>query len=239
MSRRTIVLLATLVFLEYATVLSAQQAAHKWSFALGVASSTSHEQTDVAELAMRQAHFDSAEPGSCFFFIFCWGPAEHPSSTRGDPNATWSVQYHFSRNLAVKGHYFSTSLGSTDGYHADHWDVSMGTSVSGFGVLAAANLGVLSVGAGPALVRSLAAGPDESFKSSRLGFVVEGSARFPARSTVFFELQFQRRFIGSARVGPFSAQAAWGYTGTSRGALPAFRQQLSHSVFGVGTGLRL
>lgn len=182
---------------------------------------------------MRRAGYGDRAPVSCFF-IFCSGPAEHPSPADGGPSVGVRARYALGPGLAVGLGYASSPLGGADGYRASaaarvssHWEADIV-----WGSVFWTPHPTFRVGGGPAWfgLADDAAG----HRFSRAGAVGELGLEVPAGSRFFIDLGIRGHLV------PSSADVAYpvsSFTGEELGSV-TLRPRASHLALFVGTGVR-
>lgn len=189
------------------------------------------------ETAMSAEGFGDLQP--CL--LFCSGTISSPHSVGGEITRGLTIGYAVGHGWRVRAEWFSADLGETLGYHDPATWLFLHTSVGSLGLSGTLPLGdILRIGAGPSLnvidiTRTDSPGGPPSHVT-RLGITLHGGLTFPARSRVFVEAQVHRALVGTADVGPFTAQEIGG---TTQVTLTRTRVSFSYTAIRVGLGLRI
>jgi hypothetical protein len=184
------------------------------------------------EAEMRTAGFDKTT--QCW--IFCEGAIHHPKSYGPGTSSMVALKYRLRPRLAVQLLYGGVSTGETIGAAGGTFGglLILNHGVNTLAVVASLQEGPLVLGLGPALYMLRASDTHgEAGEATKLGLVFDAGLQFPPNSRFFFDLRAQYRWVGSARVGPYTASSF----GDSA-VLPEFSLNFSHAWFGVGFGVR-
>lgn len=208
----------------------------RWEFTLTAGGSSGGAATSF-ETAMSAEGFGDLQP--CL--LFCSGTISSPHSVGGEITRGLTIGYAVGHGWRVRAEWFSADLGETLGYHDPATWLFLHTSVGSLGLSGTLPLGdILRIGAGPSLnvidiTRTDSPGGPPSHVT-RLGITLHGGLTFPARSRVFVEAQVHRALVGTADVGPFTAQEIGG---TTQVTLTRTRVSFSYTAIRVGLGLRI
>jgi len=184
------------------------------------------------EDAMAANGFDDTSPP---FF----GPAiAHPFTRSGGPGWVLTLGYKIQRYFQIRALLASANLGEAFGYRDS--DVGFGnhlileSSIKLLAIVPAVEFAdLVRFGAGPSLNFASVSDPaplrGEATKSTKLGFLLEGSIAVPKRTRFFLALTAQYRYAGSVEIGPYEANGS---------AFEPYGVSFNHSMIGVGLGVR-
>jgi hypothetical protein len=134
----------------------------------------------------------------------------------------------------------STHLGTTSGYHARAGGIRLENEVITVAALFSVNsYDQFRFGVGPAVYfltakqtgGTTSRAPDVEY--TRVGFVVNLGLRYPSESLVFGELILEYRQVGSATIGPYTAEDSG-----NTAVLPEMDVTFNHFFIGLGFGGR-
>ena len=201
---------------------------------------------DIGAGMMRDG-FDARSPDGSFF-----GPGrDHPFIHNEVARWTVTASRVMSEGFALTLLYGRSDYGYSSGYHIDATYLNLKSTVDvAAALITLRDTSLLErliqkeifearLGLGPALCFTkteniTGRGGGESYEDTKFGFLVDVSLRAPARSRLFALGQVQYRHVGSADIGPFTAESILGDSATMNPTTAEF----NHMVFGVGVGVR-
>jgi hypothetical protein len=195
------------------------------------------------EAAMRAVGFTDTSPG------FFGPPTDYPFSRIGfweiGRPLAFEVHYAWTPSWSIGFVQSHTPIGETFGYRSPLQYLDLQYQVTTTGLVLSNNYRFVRFGGGPALHKAQirkaptpepdAAARNPSWASdSHLGLIGIAGVRLPTETRVYLDLNFQYRYLGSARVGPFTPTCC----GSPVTTLPAFEPQFSHWFLAFGPGVR-
>jgi opacity protein-like surface antigen len=161
---------------------------------------------------------------------------EHPY-TNTYPSLMINAKYYITGPLAIGISTGYTHLGDIHGYNTGYLNIN--NSVFSISPIISLNsYDIVRIGLGPALfftnafTGNLLDPGEEKYRHKKIGFVIAFGFRIPKTTRVFFEFDFQYRYVGKADIGPFTVDNYQSAT------LPKTSVSYNHAFIGAGFGFR-